>query len=181
MNKTLMIYALLADAIRQGQHPTHGEIAERLDVEIITVSRGIKALREAGYITSVRKVADHRRCEYRLTEKRPPWFDQLCGWMYRFTASESNRRMWEATVSSRIFYKARELRGRHVRDPELIRLRDELFTDHPNLCNVSAVWPVDQALEIEHQLNELLDWGKAKNDQVRALAAISDPESDDRI
>jgi DNA-binding transcriptional ArsR family regulator len=179
MNKTIMIYSLLADSIRRGEHPTHGEIAERLDVDIRTVSAGLKALREAGYITSVRKISNRRRCEYKLTDKRPPWFDRLCGWMYRFTATEANRRFWEATVSSRIFYKARELRGRHVRDPELIRLRDELFADHPDLCDVSAVWPVDKALIIERRLNELLDWGKAKNDQVPALATIPDPESDD--
>lgn len=181
MNKTVMIYSLLADSIRRGEHPSHGEIAERLDVDIRTVSAGLKELRQAGYITSVRRITDHRRCEYRLTDKRPPWFDRLCGWMYRFTATEANRRFWEATVSSRIFYKARELHGRHVRDPELIRLRDELFTEHPNLCDVSAIWPVDEALSIERQLNELLDWGKASHDQVRALAEISSTKSDDGV
>lgn len=171
----IFIYALLADSIRDGRHPTLAEIAERLDLDQSTVHRCVAALREAGFVNTVRP---GRRLEYRLTDRCPALFDRIRGWMYRFTASEANRRFWEATVSSRIFYKARELRGRRG-DPEFILLRGELFDEYPNLCDVTAIWPVDEALSIERRLNELLDWEKRKSDQVSALAAVSSPESDD--
>ena len=170
----VFIYALLADSIRDGTYPTFEEIAERLELERSTVRRCVVALREAGYINTTRP---GRRLEYRLTEQRPPLFDRIRGWMYRFTASEANRRFWESSVSSRIFYKARELRGRRCDDPELDRLRGELFDEYPSACDVTAIWPVAEALDIERRLNELLDW--EKHEQVRALAAVSNPESDD--
>lgn len=177
MNNKLLVYGLLADAIRDGENPTFPEIAERLDIDIRTVSRCVAELRQDGYLTTAKRRPDRRRYEYRLTDKVPPWYERLIGWTYRFKPSESNERFWKAAISSRVFYKARELRGRHNRDAEFNRLRDALWCEHPNLCDVSAVWPVDEALEIEQRLNALLDWGK--NDQVGTLAAVSTVEPDD--
>lgn len=179
MNSRRLVYSLLADAIRSGEHPTHSEIAERLDIDLCTVSRSLAELRRAGYLTTTRCRSDKRRYEYRLTDQVPPWYDRLIGWMYRFRPSESNQRFWKAAISARVYYKARELHGRHKydRDPDFVRLRDALWCEHPDLCDVSAVWPVDEALEIEQRLNTLLDWGK--NDPVGALAAVSTTEPDD--
>ena len=172
----VMIYALLCDSIKAGKNPTFEEIAERLDLSVATARRGVRRLQQDGYID----VARHGRCNrYELTGRRPALFDRIRGWMYRFTANEANRRSWEAVISSRIFYKAHELRKRRNRDPDFIRQRDQLFAEYKNLCNVMATWPVEEALEIERRINELLDWGKKTHEQVPTLAAISDPAAED--
>jgi len=178
VNNKLLVYGLLADAIRDGGNPTFGEIAKRLDIDFKTVSRSVRELRQSGYLTAVRKRSDRRRYEYRLTDKTPPWYERVIAWSYRFRPTESNRRFWEAAISSRVFYKAREVRGKRCNDPEFIELRDALFAEHPDLCDAMAVWPVDEALDIEQRLNALLDWGK--HDQVRAVATVPAAEPRDR-
>jgi len=174
MNNKLLVYGLLADEIRDGRNPPYSEIAERLGISLKTVSRCVSELRQAGYLTTVRKRPNRRRYEYQLTDKVPPWYERLVGWTYRFQPGERNQRFWKAAISSRVFYKANEVRKKRSKDPEFIALRDALWAEYPNLCDVSAVWPAETALEIEQQLNALLDWGK--NDQVRTLAAVSTEE-----
>jgi DNA-binding Lrp family transcriptional regulator len=175
MNNSLLVYGLLADAIRDGQHPVYSEIAERLGIDIKTVGRCVSELRQAGYLDTARCRSDRRRYEYRLTGHVPPWYERLIGWLYRFTPNERNARMWTAAISSRVFYKAREVRGRRAPCAEFEQIRRALFDQYPDLCNVSSVWPVETAMEIEQQLNELLDWEKLHEPSV-ALAAVHTDE-----
>lgn len=171
---TVMVYAIISDSIAQGDHPSLEEIAERLDLHVNTVRNCVTTLRDAGYIQA--KGRNGQRYRYTILA-RPPMLDRIRGWFYRFTGNETMRRIAQAQVAARIYYKAGEAERKKSDDPIFCAHRSLLWAEHPEIRRIDAVWPLETAWEIEQRLDALLDWGK--DDETATLATVSTETRDD--